>query len=296
MVGQVGRLGILAVVAMVGALGGCSIAPGSDSARLHEEARADLARWADAVAAAGGPSALVPVGELTGQIGDWEESVGGNNKIALMSGLVEASIAMPTETPPDGEIRWPNGRTQTVRLISGQEALSRLKAGTTGDCPDCTPLEIIGAQVASGEIQTSRGPAQVPVWEFTLRGTAVRVTRLAVDSYVQVKPPAWDPDNPPIGLSIQSATATADGRQLTVTFVGAPEAGDRPCGADYTAEAVESETAVVVIVIEHPNGAPVPCTAMGALRTATAQLSADLGDRTVLEVQQGLPVAVLPAP
>jgi hypothetical protein len=294
MVRQVKRVGILALVATAAALAGCSAAPGSDSARLHQEARADLARWADAVAAAGGSSALVPVGELTGQIGDWEESVGDNNKPALMSGLVEAGMTLPTEIPPDGEIRWPNGRTQTVRLISGQEALSRLKAGTSGDCPDCTPLEIVGARVASGEIQTSRGPAQMPMWEFTLQGTAVRITQLAVDSYVQVKPPAWDPDNPPIGLSIQSATGADDERGLTVTFVGAPKTGDQLCGADYTAEAVESETAVVVIVIEQPNGAPVPCRMEGAPRIATVQLSTPLGDRTVLEVQQGLPVAVLP--
>jgi hypothetical protein len=285
---------VLAVI-----LGSCSRAPGRDLSTLHEEAQADLTRWAEAVAAAGGPSAFVPVGELTGQVGDWEESVGDNNKPALMAGLVEAEASLPTEAPPDAEVRGRDGTTHTVRLISAPEALSRLKAdaaGSGGDCPGCTPLKITGAQLSSGQIQTSRGPAQVPVWEFTLQGTAVRITRLAIAAYVQVKLPTWDPDNAPIGISIESATATADGRQLTVSFTGAPESGDTPCGADYTAEAVESETAVVVIVVEHPNGTPAACAAIGATRTAPVQLSAALGDRTVLEIKEGLPVAVLPAP
>jgi hypothetical protein len=296
MAGRVERLGIVAAMGLAIGLAACSVAPGNSSTRLHEEARADLTRWADAVEAAGGPSRFVPVGELTGQLGDWEESVGNNNKRALGAGMVEAGTSLPAETPPDGEVRWPDGTTRNAGLISGQEALSRLKADGANDCPDCTPLKITGAQLASGQMQTSRGPAQVPVWEFTLDGTAVRITRLAVADYIQVKPPTWDPNNAPVGISIESATETVDGRQLTVSFVGAPSSGDQPCGADYTTEPVESELAVVVIVFEHSNGAPVPCTAVGALRTATVQLSAALADRTVLEVRQGLPVAVLPTP
>ncbi|HEY1168739.1 MAG TPA: hypothetical protein VGE81_07200, partial [Candidatus Limnocylindrales bacterium] len=132
-----------------------------------------------------------------------------------------------------------------------------------------------------------------PVWEFTLQGTAVMVTQVAIADRVTVVPPPWDPNDPPVGISIDSATAAAGGRQLTVSFTGAPGPGDRPCGADYTAEAVESQTAVVVIVTEHTNGLPVPCSAVGAIRTAAVELSAPLGERTVLEVREGLPVAAL---
>ena len=38
--------------------------------------------------AAGAQAAVTPVGELTGQIGDWEAAVGDNNKRALMAGLI----------------------------------------------------------------------------------------------------------------------------------------------------------------------------------------------------------------
>jgi hypothetical protein len=233
------------------------------------------------------------VGELTGQVGDWELAVGDNNKPALMAGLIEAAASLPAATPPNWELRWQDGSSATVRLISAQQALSELKAEGSGSCPDCVPLQITGAKLTDGQVQTSRGPAEAPVWEFTLQGTAVMVTQVAIADRVTVVPPPWDPNDPPVGISIDSATAAAGGRQLTVSFTGAPGPGDRPCGADYTAEAVESQTAVVVIVTEHTNGLPVPCSAVGAIRTAAVELSAPLGERTVLEVREGLPVAAL---
>jgi len=291
------RFAIVAALALAAGTSGCGLLPSrDDSARLHQQAQAALTRWTDAVAAAGGQSAFIPVGELTGQVGDWEEAVGDNDKRALMAGLVEAAVNLPAETPPDGELRRQNGSTKTVRLISAQKALSDLKADAAGSsCPECVPLQITAVRLTSGPVDTSRGPAMAPVWEFTVRGTAVRVTRVAIADRVSVVPPPWDPNNAPVGISIDSATGTVGGQHLTVGFTGAPGAGDQGCGADYTAEAVESPTAVVVIVTEHRHSSffGESCTAVGAFRTAEVALSAPLGDRTVLEVQQGRAVAVL---
>jgi len=283
-----------AVLALAAGLSGCAI--GGDSARLHQQAQAALARWADAVAAAGAQPDFIPVGERTGQVGDWEPKVGDNNKMALMSGVVEPAVSLSAETPPDGELRWQDGTTKTVSLISAQEALAEVRADGVQPCPECVPLQITGARLTTGTVETSRGPATAPVWEFTLQGTAVRVTRMAIAASVTVVPPPWDPNDAPTGISIQSASGTVGGLQLTVSFVGAPAPGNQGCGADYSAEAVESPTAVVVIVIEHPNGLGGACAAVGAERTAEVDLSATLGDRAVLEVQQGLPVAVLLTP
>jgi hypothetical protein len=253
--GQLRRIGIAAAIALAAVVSSCAILElvplNGDSSRLHREAQADLTRWADAVAAGSGQSGVVLVGELTAQVGDSEEAVGSNNKLALMSGLVEAAVTLPADTPPDGDVRWPDGSTKTVRLISAQRALSDVKAAGEGSCPDCVPLQITGARLTSGSVDTSRGPADAPVWEFTVQGTAVRVTQVAIADRVAVVPPAWDSTNPPVGISIDSATGTIGGRRPTVSFVGAPGPGGQPCGADYTAEAVESQTAVVVIVTEH---------------------------------------------
>ena len=263
-----------------------------DVERLERQAHTALTRWADAVAAAGGPSPVVLVGDLTGQIGDWELEVGDNNKSALYAGMVEAPDGLPGEQPPDGEVRWPDGTTATVPVLSAQQAVAAIRDTATAPCGDCSMMQITAATLTNESIETSRGPATGPVWEFTLQGTAVKVTRVAIADPVAVVPPPWDANNPAVGLAIDSATGTVGGSELTVDFVGAPDPGDTPCGEDYTTEAVESDLAIVVIVIRHPNmplfGA---CSAVGARRTATVELAAPLGDRAVLDVQQGLPVA-----
>jgi hypothetical protein len=286
---------LLAVVAMALLLAGC-LGTGDDSAKLQQRARIALTRWADAVAAAG-PSPVVLVGELTGQVGIWEEDVGDNNKRALMAGLVEADANLPVATPPDGEVRWQDGTTAPVALISARQAVAAINAGSPEPCgADCTPLRITGARLTTGPIETSRGSATGPVWDLMVDGTAVTVTRVAIADAIAVELPAWNPDDPPVGVAIDSASVTGDGRQLTVAFVGAPLAGDQPCGEDYTAEAVESDVAIVVIVTRHPHTTIGACTAVGAPRTATLRLAAPLGERTVLEVQQGRPVPVTLTP
>ncbi|MFI5255581.1 MAG: hypothetical protein ACHQ15_09010, partial [Candidatus Limnocylindrales bacterium] len=284
------------VVALVVALAASGCAFGADTARLHQQAQAALARWADAVAVAGGQALFVPVGELTAQVGDWEPDFGDIGKVSLMSGVVQSAIDLPANQPPPTGVIWPDGTSVPVERISAKEALAEINADSVQPCPECVPLTITAARLTTGPVLTSRGPAKAPVWDFTLQGTAVHITRVAVARAVRVVPPTWDPYNAPGGIAIDSATGSGDGSRLTVAFTGAPDTGDKPCGADYTAEAVESSLAVVVIVIEHRNLFPAACSAVGARRTTDVQLAVPLGDRTVLEVQQGLPVPALLTP
>jgi len=278
------------------ALAGCAFAPGAtDPAAAHQRAQAVLSAWADAVAAAGDAS-VTPVGELTGQIGDWEEAVGDNNKRALMAGMVASASPLSDEAPPDGEVTWQDGTTTKVPLLSAQQAIVAIENTTEAPCPDCTMLLVTDARLTSGPIQTSRGPATAPIWEFTVQGTAVKVTRVAIaNPVVAVSPGDGDPQ---LGLAIDSASGSVGGTELNVEFVGAPGPADKPCGEDYTAEAVESDLAVVVIVTRHPHAGFFVggCTAAGARRTATATLTAPLGDRVVLDLQQGTPVPIVLAP
>ena len=253
-----------------------------------------LAAWADAVAKAGAHAAVTPVGELTGQIGDWEEAVGDNNKRALMAGMVASASPSAEVAPPDGEVTWQDGTTTTVPLMSAQQAIMAIESTTEAPCADCTMLLATAAELTTGPIQSSRGPATVPIWVFTLDGTAVKVTRVAITNPVVVTP---DDGGWGLGLAVDSASGSARGTELTVAFVGAPDPGDKPCGEDYTAEAVESDLAVVVIVTRHPRvDLGEACTAVGARRTATATLASPLGDRVVLDLQQGTPVPVVLAP
>lgn len=273
----------------------------AEDARLHQQAEAALARWADAVKHAGGSDAFQPVGELYGQIGDWEMAVGDNNKPAVMAGLIEASTDMPGEMPPNGTVEWPDGSTLSVPLLSAAQALGAMQnvGQANGSCSTCTPVRVTASRLTTGTVQTSRGLAKVPIWAFSLQGSAVQITWVAVARQVVVVPPPWNPSDAPHGISVDAATVSADGRSLTVQFIGARDGADQPCGADYTAEAVESDLAVVVVV--HGTGYtgprpsstyPIACDLVGYGRSAVVQLARPLGDRAVLEVKEGLPVPV----
>ena len=210
-----------------------------------------LSAWSKAVAAAGERAAVTRVGERTGQIGDWEAAVGDNNKRALIAGMVGAINPMPEEVPPAGEVAWPDGTTAYVPLLvgtGGHRAAIQTSTSASGD--DCACSWSRRHDLTSGPIQTRRGPATAPIWEFTVQGTAVKVARVAIADPIAVAP---DRSRLAAGLAVDWANGTVGGNELTVAFVGASEPGDRPCGEDYTAEAVESNLAVVVIVTRHPN-------------------------------------------
>ncbi|HET7472221.1 MAG TPA: hypothetical protein VFJ71_03750 [Candidatus Limnocylindrales bacterium] len=293
------RLGLLAVVAALAL--SCDAAPSPTSPasgerpadRLHAQALAALDRWA---AAKGSGGEVAIVGELTGQLGDWELPVGENNKLALMAGFVRAATDLPSATPPPGAVRWPDGTSATVPLLSAVEAAAAIATVPAGQtCESCRALELTSARLADGPVDTARGPAIVPVWQFTVQRSRVIVTRVALAHPVVAQPPPWDPMEAPEGISIQHAVGRPLEASLTVSFVGAPGPASEPCGADYTAEAVESDLAIVVIVVEHRNPAPAACRLVGAERSAVVQLANPLGQRAVLEVKEGLPVTVTPS-
>lgn len=268
----------------------------TDSSAAHQRGQAVLAAWADAVAAAGNRGWVTPVGELTGQIGDWEASVGDNNKRALMAGNVASVNSFADQAPPDGKVTWPDGTTTKVSVMSAQQAVAAIGTTTEAPCSDCSMILLTNAQLTSGPIQTTRGPATAPIWEFNVKGSAVKVTRVAIDAAQIV--PSLEEGDPELSPPMDSASGTVGGKELTVAFVGAPNPGDQPCGEDYTAEAVESDLAVVVIVTRHPHVPPEAgaCAAVGARRTATATLAAPIGDRVVLDLRTETPIPVVLTP
>jgi hypothetical protein len=287
---------LIAVVALLAGCGRGGVgAPDSEGLdRMQQQARDALARYEDAVARSGGTPRFVPVGDMTTQIGDWEAANGDNNKLALLNGVVRGEGPLPEAPSATATVIWDDGTVATVPLAGAGDALAEIWRAGGGSCGDCRPLEATGARLTQARVATTRGQARVPVWEYTLKGTKVRITRIAVDSraIVTVTPPSWDSMNPPGGLMIDYATTSVGSTSLTVGFTGSPERGDRPCGNDYSGQAVESANAVVVIVLTHPHAPGEMCPAIGAPRTTTVDLLRPLGERAVLEVVQGLPVSV----
>jgi hypothetical protein len=259
--------------------------------RVHAQAWAALDRWAAAAQGAAG-SEIAIVGAATGQVGDWEEAVGDNNKRALMAGLVRVAADLPKDSPPPGFVAWADGTSTPVTVPSAAEALDAIARSAGGPCGECRPLEVTSARLVTGPVETTRGRATVPIWQFTIQGSRVLITRVAIAGPVTPQPPPWNANNPPVGISIDSAVGLPADARLIVSFVGAPDPGNKACGADYTAEAVESDLAIVLIVTEHAFPFGGACSAVGAIRTATVQLASPLGRRAVLEVKEGRPVKV----
>ncbi len=172
------------------ALAGCAFAPGAtDPAAAHQRAQAVLSKLGGGGGRRGCEHAAVtPVGELTGQVGDWEEAVGDNNKRALMAGMVASANPLSEEAPPDGEVTWQDGTTTKVPLLAAQQAIVAIENTTEAPCSDCSMLLVTDARLTSGPIQTTRGPATAPIWEFTVQGTAVKLTRVAIANPVVVAP------------------------------------------------------------------------------------------------------------
>ena len=256
--------------------------------RVHQQANDALQRWADAVKQSGGAS-ITFVGTLTSQVGDWESAVAGNDKVALQAGAVTAQAALSEDVPDRQKVSWVDGTSIDVNMLSASKALEDLVADGSGTCGGCSPLLVTGASLATSLAQTSNGAAQVPVWVFTLKGTAVTITRVAVDPSVTVNPPPFNAGNPPDGISIDAAFGQPGSRKLTVTFVGG-------CGAAYSADAVESDLAVVAVVEEVPGTRDSGgCDLVGHSMTKILNLVDPLGKRAVLEVRQGLPVPLNPS-
>jgi hypothetical protein len=256
-----------------------------------------LDHWAAATAASGGNPAVVVVGDLTGQVGDWEMPFGDNAKQALMDGLVESGTGLTTPAPTTATVTFGDGTTTSVPVISAQDALAAVgrAAGPGASCGDCSPLVVISAELVTDSITTTRGAARGPVWEFGIRGTAVKVTRVAIANAVVAQPMEDDPGG---ALAIDSASSGVGGTTVTVRFVGAPDPASQACGEDYTADSVESDLAVTVLVWRHSNVGllPMGCATVGAYRTATATLARPLGDRPVLDPASGQPVTLTLAP
>ena len=284
--------GVAALLCLAGVAGCVRLVGVAASSAEERRAHRLLDRYDAAAAEAGAGHRLVPVGDLTRQVGTWAPArVAENDKLALTTHHVEAAVELPVLPLPRQAVRQPDGTMRTADVMSASRALDRLVEPGPQDCGSCRPLQVTGATLGHGSLVTTIGVVEVPVWRFGLRGTAVVLEQVAVET--SPVPTGLLPGEQQAGArSVDGARLDASGTHLTVTFIGAPGPASQACGADYTARAVESAHAVVVLVDEKPHGGNGACASVGAQRKATTTLSAPLGTRAVLEAAEGRPVPV----
>ncbi|MFJ8685671.1 hypothetical protein [Micromonospora wenchangensis] len=237
---------------------------------------------------------------LTGQPG-----FDAGTEAAFRAGWYRDQIALPTDVPADGAIRFPDGAL-TVPLISAAEAYRQLDQGdpppcegrpqgprrpepTVGTRPDdpvstqaaCIPLTVTGVTLGAAEVRTSRGVAAVPAWIFTVAELTSPVARLAVaPRAITAAPGPTVSDRPlPDGVAGADQLRRVDGARLTYTV------GMGACDSGPTALVRESDDVVVVGGgVARGTG---ECIELAVLKPVTVTLSAPLGKRPVLDVATG---------
>lgn len=263
------------------------VSAGSPSGQATTQARQLLARYEKSIATTT-PGAIGITSQLVDQVGNWEPTVGGNNKMALLTGHVREQ-AMSGTVAHRSTVQWADGRQMPVQTTTMRQALQTVHdEGHGQSCNGCTPVTLGDPRLTRIVVHTTTGNATVPAWSFAVRGSRVRATVVAIDTadIVPALPQLSGLSGP--FVSFDSAHVRAP-RTLTVSFVGVPGAGRVICGADYAATAVESRHAVAVLiqVFPHRGSADESCSAVGQLRTATVQLTAPLAGRAVLDVVHG---------
>jgi hypothetical protein len=217
----------------------------------------------------------------------------GREKLAFMSGQFRLAGVLPAGPLP-GMVRWANGTTLRLPLLSARAAFAELAAERPCAVPNaCGQLTVTGAEPGVVTVRTSRGPASVPAWRFTVAGLGWKVSEVAVARSAFVVLPGYGPI-PPAGRDTQGVSeltaVSGNGRALRLIFIGGA------CTAAWGAYKYESGSTVVVGSWER-SSANGPCPAVGIGRTARVTLARPLGTRVVLDVASGLPlVPGLPIP
>jgi hypothetical protein len=208
-------------------------------------------------------------------------------KNAFGSGHFKLARTLPAGPLP-GLVRWANGRTLRLPLLTARAAFAELAVQRPCGGPHaCGQLTVTCAQPGAVTVRTSRGLASVPAWRFAVAGLGWRVSEVAVARNALAVLPGYGPipaagQNTP-GVNALTAVS-ADGRTLTLSFIGSA------CDAAWGAYRYQSNATIVVGSLEKPSAGNAPCLAVGMPRTARVTLSRPLGTRVILDVASGLPL------
>jgi hypothetical protein len=196
------------------------------------------------------------------------------------NGAVRALTSLPDESA-DGAIRWEDGETSPVALMSAADAFGEMDSGIAERVEGYPAMEVTGVELGEMRLHTSRGPAQVPAWLFTLDGydTPLRYAAVAVPNppAAPIEPAADDRDLAGLALGPLSE----DGRRITVTW------WDGSC-EESAIDVLETDESVVIA--RSVSGGPPPgtaCTEEVTLVEKTLELERPLGERAPLDASTG---------
>jgi hypothetical protein len=202
---------------------------------------------------------------------------------SLRSGSFRVLTSMPDE-PADGAIRWEDGETRSAPLMSAADAFGEMDSGIANRIgPDYPALEVTGVEPGEMRVNTSRGPAQVPAWLFTLDGydTPLRHTAVAAPERLAapVGPAEIDSENELEGVEMVGPLSR-DSRRITVTWEGGGcVRGD--------VDMLETDASIVFARSGGPPPEDAVCTAEVRTLEKTLELDRPLGERAPLDASTG---------
>jgi hypothetical protein len=267
-------IAVLAAGCGQGRSGGASV--GDGGARAREVAEA----WDGSEAAESFGRGFHPTADLV-QLPENAFRNGADKEAYLMRSF-ELGGELPAVDREQGRVTWEDGRTLTLPLLDVREAYATLDHHD-GDGPK---LVVTGARLGRTELATSRGPATVPAWLFTVQGYDTPLKRVALSPSPEPRPPiapaAKTPSNELWNLERLVRTAK-DGRSVTVL------AGHGVCDDGPAVDVLETAGSVVLSAsIRNPSEGD--CPAMLKLTEVTVRLERPLGDRLLLDAFTGRPV------
>lgn len=190
---------------------------------------------------------------------------------------------LPATSPKDGQVRWENGDSLTRPLTGARKAYESVARGRN----DGPHLTVTGAKPGEMTLATSRGPATVPAWLFTLEGYDTPLKRVAVSPSKLPKPPIKPAREVPTDeltpLPRLIEMAPPDGRSVTV------ETGHGACDDGPAVDVLQTDGSVVLSasVVGTKDG---PCTSQLLFEEVTVKLDRPVGDRILLDAFTGRPV------
>jgi hypothetical protein len=251
--------------------------PGPASPRMEEVADAwqgsdEAAEWREGYYPIDGPVQL-PDGGLAE----------GRDQRAYNRGAFTLDTALPNGTTRDQRIRWENGESMWVTPMSAEAALGIVDTGAAqGPGPT---LEVTGAEAGETQLHTSRGPATVPAWHFTIEGYDTPLIIASVEVPEALNAPVGPMEGDPGPARPLEGVVSVSGDGTSVTLL----AGRGACDGGTDVDVYETEESVVFagLVTGEFDDPEVACTSQLITDPVTVELDQPVGERALLDSFNG---------
>ncbi|WP_028804422.1 hypothetical protein [Streptomyces sp. 142MFCol3.1] len=279
-------VGLLAGIALsavgLAAVSGCGsqkVAADGDTDRLTDRAQQVAEAWDGSAAAATWRAGYYRMGEAVqlprGGLHSKADKQAYENRNFILRG------ELPGDGPQKGQVTWPAGDSLTRPLVGADRSYRALADTHVGGEPH---LSVTGAELGKMTVVTSRGPATVPAWLFTLDGYTTPLKQAAaVPSKLPPSPIKAVRDIPGYPLN-RLIKITDDGRSVTVIALH----GVCDDGAEVGVLETRGSVALSAAVKGHKSGGT--CTKQARMRQVTVKLERPVGDRVLLDARTGQPV------